>query len=363
MIFDAVVIGGGFYGSYIANYLSETRRLSNVLLVEQSDELLSKASVNNQARVHGGYHYPRSFTTAFRSSVNKESFIYEFQDSVNYNFSNFYAISKINSKVTSKQFSNFCKQIGAKTIPASNDIRSLFNQRLIEDVFGVIEPAFNAEILKELINEKLAFSGVEIQLNSMIEEVNQDNNLFQLKLNQRNVILDVQSKLVFNCTYSGISQIQGNIPKTKITLKHELTEMLLIEPPEILKSKSFTVMDGPFFSMMPYPSRNLYTLSHVRYTPHFEMIDFANSPNHIDWSKIETRKAKILRDSSRYIPLLNESKYVDSIFEIKTILQKNEVDDGRPILFEKNCPGYYSILGGKIDNIYDIINRLNLEIF
>jgi NADH dehydrogenase FAD-containing subunit len=64
---------------------------------------------------------------------------------------------------------------------------------LIEDVFGVIEPAFNAEILKELINDKLAFSGVEIQLNSMIEEVNQDNNLFQLKLKQRNVILTIKS--------------------------------------------------------------------------------------------------------------------------------------------------------------------------
>ena len=363
MIFEAVVIGGGFYGSYIANYLSEKRKLSKVLLVEQGDKLLSKASVNNQARVHGGYHYPRSFTTAFRSSVNKESFISEFQDSVNFNFSNYYAISKINSKVTAKQFSIFCKQIGAKITPASNEIRGLFNQRLIEDAFCVMEPAFNSEILQELISSKLDFSGVEIQLNSMIEEVNLDSNLFQLKLKTKNSSLDVHSKLVFNCTYSGINQIQGNIPKTKITLKHELTEMLLIEPPEILKSKSFTVMDGPFFSMMPYPSKNLYTLSHVRYTPHFEILDLANSQQNINKSQIETRKAKILRDSSRYIPSLNESHYVDSIFEIKTVLQKNEVDDGRPILFEKNCPGYYSILGGKIDNIYDIIERLNLEIF
>jgi hypothetical protein len=363
MIYDAVVIGGGFYGSYIANYLSETRSLSNVLLVEQSDRLLSKASVNNQARVHGGFHYPRSFTTGFRSSINKESFVSEFKDAVNFNFSNYYAISKINSKVTSKQFSNFCKQIGANIIPASNQIRSLFNLRLIENVFCVDEPAFNAEVLQELINSKLLISGVDIQLNSVIEEVNQDNNLYHLRLKNKNSSINLISKLVFNCTYSGINLIQGNIPKTKNFLKHELTEMLLIQPPEILKNKSFTVMDGPFFSMMPYPSRNLYTLSHVRYTPHFEIADIGNSTYNIDHSLIETRKNKMLRDSSRYIPLLNESIYVDSIFEIKTVLQKNEVDDGRPILFEKNGHGYYSILGGKIDNIYDIIQRLNLELF
>jgi hypothetical protein len=56
---------------------------------------------------------------------------------------------------------------------------------------------------------------------------------------------------------------------------------------------------------------------------------------------------------------------IDSLFEVKTVLIKNEGDDGRPILFEKHkeLPGCYSLLGGKIDNIYDALEKLETEDF
>ena len=58
-------------------------------------------------------------------------------------------------------------------------------------------------------------------------------------------------------------------------------------------------------------------------------------------------------------------EYRDSLFEVKTILMKNEGDDGRPILFEQHpqLPGCYSMLGGKIDNIFDALERLDAEPF
>jgi hypothetical protein len=73
----------------------------------------------------------------------------------------------------------------------------------------------------------------------------------------------------------------------------------------------------------------------------------------------------MIRDAAKYVPLLRQSLYRESIFQIKTVLEKNEADDGRPILFEKHAdmPGCYSILGGKIDNIYDVLEKLDQEIF
>lgn len=73
----------------------------------------------------------------------------------------------------------------------------------------------------------------------------------------------------------------------------------------------------------------------------------------------------MIRDAARYIPAVRDAKYVDSLFEVKTILIKNDTDDGRPILFEKNnkLKGFYSILGGKIDNIYDVLEKLETEDF
>ncbi len=68
----------------------------------------------------------------------------------------------------------------------------------------------------------------------------------------------------------------------------------------------------------------------------------------------------MVRDSQRYLPVIEDAEHIDSLFEVKSVLVKNETDDGRPILFEKysQLPRYYSILGGKLDNIYDVIEKL-----
>ena len=46
------------------------------------------------------------------------------------------------------------------------------------------------------------------------------------------------------------------------------------------------------------------------------------------------------------------------------MLEKNEIDDGRPILFEndKNLKNLYYVLGSKIDNIYDVLDRIDSEL-
>lgn len=73
----------------------------------------------------------------------------------------------------------------------------------------------------------------------------------------------------------------------------------------------------------------------------------------------------MVRDVGRYIPEVLKAQHKDSLFEVKTILVKNEGDDGRPILFEKHAelPGCFSVLGGKIDNIYDVLEKLDTESF
>src|SRR5271167_4848375 len=65
---DVVVAGGGFFGCMVA--LDARTRFQRVLLVERETELLQRASYANQARVHNGYHYPRSLLTGLRSAVS-----------------------------------------------------------------------------------------------------------------------------------------------------------------------------------------------------------------------------------------------------------------------------------------------------
>lgn len=364
--FDAIVVGGGFYGVAIALWLARERALPRVLLIEQENSLLSRASYHNQARVHNGYHYPRSFTTAYRSRINLPRFVCDWPDVVKKDFTKLYAIARRNSKVTSRQFERFCTEIGAAFQPARPTLQALFDSHLIEQVYEVEEYAFDSARLCRLVTRALDEAGVKVQLDTRVDtvELAPDGGLLAGLWARGRREESVSSRYVFNCTYSGVNQLNG-YSGARAPLKHEITEMALVEPPVELAEVGITVMDGPFFSAMPFPAEGLHTLSHVRYTPHLSWDDIHGEDPYARLAAYpkDSRYDRMLRDAQRYVPSLARSRYVRSLFEVKTVLKKNESDDGRPILFEKHSelPGLYSILGSKIDNIYDVIERLEHE--
>lgn len=365
---DAVIIGGGFYGAAIAIYLAKQRGLKRIVLIESEPSLLSRASYNNQARVHNGYHYPRSFTTAYRSRINLPKFVIDWPEAVKQDFVKLYAIARRNSKVNAKQFERFCREIGAKIQPAHSVHKALFEPRLIEDVFLVEEYAFDSTKLANWAKRELEESGVHLAFNSRATAISKaDNKSLQVLVShKKDAEHSISCRYVFNCTYSGLNQIKGEFPGTKVSLKQEITEMALMQVPTVLKDLGVTVMDGPFFSIMPFPARGLHTLSHVRYTPHLNWDDKQGIDPYQKLKEYDnsTRVNRMVRDVGRFLPSLFDAKYIESLFEIKTVLNKNESNDGRPILFEKHSelPGCYSILGGKIDNIYDVLEKLDAEI-
>lgn len=363
--YDAVVIGGGFYGATIAVYLAKQRGLKRIVLVEQESALMTRASFNNQARVHNGYHYPRSFTTAYRSRINLPRFVADWPSAVHKNFTKLYAVARRNSKVTARQFDRFCRDIGAPLESAPPPLKSLFDPRLIEEVFLVEEYAFDSTQLAGWATRELQESSVQLRFRTRVTEISKaiDAPLQVITRNENSRIERLPCNRVFNCTYSGLNTFAGNFPGLSTGLKHEITEMALMQMPPALEGLGVTVMDGPFFSIMPFPARNLHTLSHVRYTPHLNWQDNAGVDPYdkLKQYKYESRTDRMIRDAGRYIPALLGARHVDSLLEVKTVLLKNEGDDGRPILFEEHwqLPGCFSVLGGKIDNIYDVLERLD----
>jgi glycine/D-amino acid oxidase-like deaminating enzyme len=365
---DAVIIGGGFYGATIAIYLATQRGMRRVTLIEREPDLLMRASYNNQARVHNGYHYPRSFTTAYRSRINLPRFIRDWPDAVKQDFTKLYAIARRNSKVTARQFERFCQEIGAEIRPADATLRALFEPRLIEAVFEVKEFAFDSTRLAAWARQALQEAGVTVRCSTSVTALNRTEGGLEVITRASEGALDrIDCRHVFNCTYSGLNQFGGDFRGTRSGLKQEITEMALMQMPPELENLGITLMDGPFFSMMPFPARGLHTLSHVRYTPHLDWTDQLQLDPYarLDGYRGTTRVDRMVRDVARYLPAITGARHVDSLFEVKTVLVKNEGDDGRPILFEHHAelPGCISVLGGKIDNIYDVLERLDEEHF
>ena len=157
---SAIIVGGGFYGCAIACHLAEQGW--SVTLLEREPELMSRASYVNQARLHNGYHYPRSFRTAIRSRANLPVFREVYGEAIAENFRMLYAIARISSHVDAMYYRQFCRAAGVALRPAGKADRQLFDPRLIQDVFIAEEPAFDAAILRRNLEARLAAAGVDV---------------------------------------------------------------------------------------------------------------------------------------------------------------------------------------------------------
>lgn len=350
----ALVIGGGFFGCELAVRLA--RHFDRVELVEAAPRLLERASYHNQARVHAGYHYPRSLLTALRSRVNYSRFKADYAGCIDDRFTKYYAIARRFSKVTSGQFAAFCNRIGARCRPVPGLSRGLFDGEFVEGAFLVDECAFDADGLRSIVTRKLAESGVRVHLNSTVESLKPIGaRRVRVRAQSANGGNEVEAAAVFVCAYSAINVLLAMSALPALPLRHELTEIALVEPPPELRSAGITVMCGPFFSCMPFPPRGLHSLSHVRYTPHCELADGIR-PERLPQSNFP----HMLRDAVRFVPCLYRARYVDSLWEVKTVLKQSESNDSRPILFleDHGMPNLHCVLGSKIDNIYDALDYL-----
>jgi hypothetical protein len=295
-------------------------------------------------------------------------FVGDFGDCVRSSFTKIYAVARQHSKLSAEQFRQCMKRIGAPLKPAPAAIKKLFNPYLIDDAFLVTEYAFDSVVLKRLMLDRLAALPVDVRLQTEVVALRPaSDERIEVDVRTPHGDATLDAAAVFQCGYSRLNQPTATSAVPVVPLKHELAEMALVEVPESLAEMGITVMDGPFFSLMPFPSTPYHTLSHVRYTPHANWFDapgaYRRQEDMLAAQPRQTAFPFMIRDAARYLPAAAECRYRDSLWEVKTILPRNEADDGRPILFlpHHGLRNYHVVLGGKIDNVYDILDRIRHE--
>jgi len=371
----AVVVGGGFYGSVIAIHLAQYGW--KITLVEKEPELMAKASYVNQARLHNGCHYPRSFRTAIRSRANLPHFRDIYGAAVFNRFRALYAISSRDSKVSAQHYQRFCRAAQIPLRAAKREDRALFDSRLIEAVYEVDEPAFDAKVLRDQLLRQILGHMITVLYNTTVTSIEPATSADSELLVRLSSGETLSADWVFNCTYAALNHIDGRTNVRRPALRHQIAEIVLIRPPPDLLEKGITVVDGPFFSTMPFPARQLHSLSHVRYTHHMAWMEGGDlsasgpSRNPLEMlaeylnagggPKGRSRANWMMRDAQRFLPVLAEACVEDTLFEIKTFMAETEVDDARPICFHQDAamPRLISILGAKIDNVFDILSYVD----
>jgi glycine/D-amino acid oxidase-like deaminating enzyme len=356
------VIGGGFFGAMVALRLSGAGLA--VTIIEREPRLMARASYINQARIHGGYHYPRSILTARRSRANYARYLADFPSTVVGGLTHVYAIPRVGSKVSAGQFVTFCRRINAPIHEAPDRLRGLFASRLVEDVYTVDEAVFDADALRVAVTERLDTAQVDLRLATEALRFRRVADRIVVECDRGPAI---EASLVFNCTYAGLNRVLERAGMDALPLKLEYAEMAIVDVPPALEHTPVTVMDGPFFSVMPFPPAGAHTLTHVRYTPR---LAYVQDPGDFDPGERfppsgrtgpTSQAALMLRDARRFLLPLAEAVLLESWSEVKAVLVTSEADDSRPILMSRSreSPGFVSILGSKIDNVYDVLEAVD----
>lgn len=392
--YDRIIIGAGLYGLYSALFCG--KRGLSVLVLEKEPDAFSRATYINQARVHMGYHYPRSLSTAMKSAGYFKRFVDDYGFCIHSKFDQIYATSENFSWTNARQFIDFCKAAGimCDEVPASR----WFQYKMCDGAFYTEEYTYDAHILRDyFIDEIGKLSNVEIRYNVEIKDILKESDEYVVRLDNGDCF---STGFVLNATYASVNQIlrkvvsgdegkknddadahcsSGNslFSKETFAIKYELCEIILCDVDDNLKNVGLTVMDGPFFSIMPFGLTGQHSLTSVTFTPHVTSYDEVPQFNcqrrllerggykctsqclgncNRCPEKPETSWEYMSHLARKYMKPEYGFRYKESLFSMKPILKSSEIDDSRPtaIKVHSNEPTFISVLSGKINTVYDL---------
>lgn len=367
MTYDKIIIGAGLYGLYSAVFCG--KQGDKVLVLEKDDVPFKRATYINQARVHMGYHYPRSISTAMKSRKYFDRFNEDFSFCVHSTFEKIYATSASFGWTNAEQFRKFCKDADIKCEDVSPN--KYFQNDMCDGTFLTKEYTYDATILKDYYIEELKkLPNVEIKYSSDIQNIEMVENLYRVNLNNKE---SYETGFLLNATYASVNQIHNLLGFEPFKIKYELCEIILCKVDDTFKNIGITVMDGPFFSIMPFGKTGLHSLTSVTFTPHITSFDTLPtfkcqekskgycSPEQLGNCNDCINKPKsawpyMSNLAKKYLKPEYEFEYVGSLFSMKPILKASEIDDSRPTVikqFSKN-PTFISVLSGKINTVYDL---------
>lgn len=372
---DKLIIGAGLYGLYSALYCGRKGQRVTVLEIEPAPFM--RATYINQARVHMGYHYPRSLSTAMKSAGYFRRFVEDYGFCIHDKFQQIYATSAHFSWTDAEEFRKFCK---SADIPCMDlPVGQYFQPGLCDGAFLTEEYTYDAHILRDYLLEEIGkLPNVALRFRRRISRIVRGSGVYEIYAEHEGGEEVYEAPFVLNATYASVNQVLRcveGVETQDFGLKYELCEIILCDVDERLKEIGLTVMDGPFFSIMPFGKTGYHSLTSVTFTPHktsyqatpqFACVEegdctgrFLGNCNDCPakpesaWEYMSALARKYLREEYGF-------SYVKSLFSMKPILKASEIDDSRPTLIKAlephraGEPVLLSVLSGKINTVYDL---------
>ena len=335
---EVLVVGGGIFGTTAATTLSCAG--FNVTLAEEKNDLITAASYINQYRLHKGYHYPRSRTTAEECIVGLKSFKRKYESTViNGGIEHYYAIAINDSMTTPHDYIDFLQDLNLDFQIVQPIKGTALTVKVNEELFDMI-------VLRNSVKDKLRGARVNVELNTRVTK-------------KRTYDYDY----VVNATYANINQLKG----IKQEYQFELCEKPVVLLPEQYRNKSIVVMDGPFMCLDPFKDTSFHVLGHVEHAIHSRNVgtkpiipkEFKEYINAGVVSFPEVTNIELFKKAGmEFFDDFDKLEHVGSMYTIRTVLTNREHDDARPTLVEQGEGNMYNVFSGKIDTCVEASNQL-----
>ncbi len=262
------VVGGGWYGCHVACSLADLGM--KVVILEAKDQLFQGSSRYNSARLHAGYHYPRSYFTRKQIAFSLRLFKDKYADLFCALPRNYYCIASAGSQL---DFGSYKQILRSSNLdfhvvePASVGITNVEGCIVAHDegLLLVDEPCrfFQDAFKKRQKN-------IEVVLNQRVQTIEESDD--GVKVNGRDF------DWLISCTYNSLT-----LPSTlgQVGCYYEVCLSLVYRTVSAVPAMAVTVMDGNsefFTSLFPWAqtredlqSQGLrYTLTNVKHTPLFK---------------------------------------------------------------------------------------------
>lgn len=356
------IIGCGMFGAMTA--LKLARKNYAVTIYDINSKPLQGASLNNQNRLHLGFHYPRDAKTAYQCIQGFDRFKAEFKDSIMGDFKNAYFIASEGSLTSPKEYLDFCNGLGLdyKVINPEK-----YNPKVNNVDLGILceEVVYDSQILSSIIAERFKKLGIKPQFLNEVTSVETNADKFDLTIN--NSCVETFDAVV-NCTYSDINKLNNQIMPTDDKYQFEYTMVPIVswnrDPVGI------TIMDGPFMTVLPFGKTSNFLLYHVGHT----VIDRHVGklmPN--SWKSIDTAPSSkvsatdvfknIKSGFEDFVPNIADCELQGFLQTTRVVLANKENTDERPSIIKEILPGFISVFTGKIDHCIwvaeDIANMIS----
>jgi hypothetical protein len=321
------VAGAGIYGATVAIRLAE--RGHHVTLFDPLGVMLA-ASAINQYRVHSGYHYPRSPETITETLQARQEFVAAFAPAIVRNSRHYYAVPREGSRTRPEEYEQIMSSHGLRLRACQPE---WMNFEYIERCYEVDENIYDPDLLRSLIESRLAALHIKFEQRQFLREVRGDYDF------------------VIWATYG-----MGPSQETFKIAKYQVAEKILIELPSQLQGVALVVVDGPFTAFDPYGTSHLSLFGSAKHTNHWSTTEpnvpipapYSDLLNRTEFVPVANTRFEVMRDDcSLSVPAAKHAKYLGSRFTIR-VVEDNPDQDRRILYVRDGRPGEIHIFSGKV---------------